>query len=101
MENKRSYMNKRTAIVMTCAVLGAQIVRAQPNPAEFHQRVVDHLKTVRDVFVPAPIVHFVETFPPIAVPRAHILQLAQADPVPFEDPVPPPVDPIDAGGIAT
>src|SRR5829696_4543021 len=95
-------MNKRTIVLTACAAFTASIVQAQPDPREIHQRVVDHLKTARDVLVPAPIVHFVEKFPPIAVPRAHILQLAQADPVPFEDPVPPPpVDPIDAGGIAT
>ena len=95
-------MNKRTIVLTVCAAFMAQVVQAQPDPMEIHQRVVDHLKTVRDIFVPAPVVHFVETFPPIAVPRAKILHLAQADKEILEVPVPPrPVDPIDAGGIAT
>lgn len=67
---------------------------AAPDFVEIHERVVDHLKAVRDTLVPAPIIDFVEGFPPIAIPRAKILRLAQAEPVP------PPVVDVDAAAIA-
>lgn len=79
------------------AILVAPATQAEPiTPAEAHQRVFRAVKAVRDTIVPAPAIHFVETFPPVAVPRQKILQLAQIQPaaVPVApEPPPPPVDP--------
>lgn len=91
-------MNKPTIVIALSVAVAAQVASAQPSPREIHEHVLNHLKAVRDVFVPAPVIDFVESFPPIARPRAHILQLAQADQEPFEVPVPP--EPIDPTGIA-
>jgi len=98
---------KHTLIALALgAGLTMNSASAAPDPREIHERVVEHLKAVRDAVVPAPVIHFVESFPPIAVPRRHILHVAHAgQPAdePFEVAVPPPgvpEPPIDPSGIA-
>lgn len=93
---------KIMALVLSSAA-ATQLACAAADPVEFHERMVDHIKSVRDVLVPTPAIRFVETFPPIAIPRQKILQLAHANPEPFEVAVPPPGEPgapVDATGIA-
>jgi hypothetical protein len=69
----------KTKLVVLSATLAAALPSlAAPGFAEFHENVLDHLKSVRNALVPPPIIEFVETFPPIAVPRAKVLHLAQA-----------------------
>src|SRR5687768_5660456 len=79
-------------------------VIAQANAAdfvEFHERVIDNLKTLRNALVPPPVIDFVEGFPPIAIPRAKILHLAQAD-APSAQPAVDPAAIADwANGLAT
>src|SRR5436190_24403975 len=80
---KRSFMRIRIVAIIAVA-LAARTASAAPDIVEMHQRVQENIfkgiKTVRDVLVPRPAIDFVESFPPIAIPRAHILQLAQAGP---------------------
>ena len=81
-------MNK---IIITLSLfVAASVSSAPPTPLEIHRSIFKHLKMVRDHLVPAPAIHFVETFPPIAIPREKILQLAMLETEPFEEPVPPP-----------
>lgn len=87
-------------MALTLTIAAAHVATAQPSPREIHQRVFEHLKAVRDVLVPAPAIQFVETFPPVAVPRAHLLQLAQVEQEPFEFAVPVATDPADPAGLA-
>ena len=108
-------MKKQIIALTAIAAFVAQPGHAAPNPREIHERVFEHIKAVRDHLVPARVTHFVESFPPIAVPREKILQLAQAPPgviaaggaiqvagpEPFQIAVPPPGAPdIDPAGIA-
>jgi hypothetical protein len=109
--------NKIMAIIIAAAVT-TQLGHAAPSPREIHERMFEHLKAVRDHLVPEHVTRFVETFPPLAVPREKILRLAQAPPgvigggraiqvsgaEPFQIAVPPPPGapdaPIDPAGIA-
>lgn len=90
------------ALTIGLAVI-TPVAWAQPDPREIHERVVEHLKTVRDALVPAPAIKFVETFPPVAKVREKILFAGNAgQQEPFEVPVPPPGEPeppIDPSGI--
>lgn len=73
------------------------------DPREVHERVVEHLKTVRDALVPPFAVQFVESFPPVAIPRQKVLQLAQVeqDAVQVGAQAPAePEPPIDASGVS-
>jgi len=89
---------KTRRLIYAAAIAAAIPAFAAPDLAEVHHRMVDHLKVVRDTLVPAPLVRFVETFPPVAIPRAKILHLAQAD-VPPPNPPAPDVA-VDAEAIA-
>ncbi len=108
---------KKQIIAIVVAIAVTNQLSAAPSPREIHERMFEHLKAVRDHLVPAPVTRFVETFPPIAVPREKILRLAQAPPSvigggaiqvggpePFQIAVPPPPGapdaPIDPAGIA-
>jgi len=108
-------MRKQIVAIALAATVTTQLGQSAPTPREIHERMFEHLKTVRDHLVPAPVTRFVETFPPIAVPREKILRLAQAPPgvigggaiqvggpEPFQIAVPPgaPDAPIDPAGIA-
>lgn len=95
-------MKTKIIILIFSAAAVTPLACVAADPAEFHERMVDHIKSVRDVLVPAPAIRFVETFPPIAIPRQKILQLAHANPEPFEVAAPPgePGAPIDPAGIA-
>jgi len=77
-------MNKQIIALAIGGVAAAQLACAAPDPLEIHERVVNHLKAVRDHFVPAPIIDFVESFPPIAIPREKVLLLAQNEPRPVQ-----------------
>jgi hypothetical protein len=79
---------KTRLLICATAVVSATQSLAAPDLLDVHDRVVHHLKVVRDTLVPAPIIRFVETFPPVAVPRAKILHLAQADAPPPNPPAP-------------
>ncbi|HTD66803.1 MAG TPA: hypothetical protein VK846_09780, partial [Candidatus Limnocylindria bacterium] len=90
-------------LIAFSAALAGQAVTAAAEPREVHQRVVNHLQAVRDVLVPAPVVQFVESIPPVALVREHVFQVAQAEPQRFEVGAPPPGAPgapIDPNGIA-
>lgn len=82
-------MKMKSIAVGAVTIMTGVAAPAQPTPAEVHQKVFDTVKAVRDVLVPQPVVQFVETFPPIAIPRQKILQLAQATPPPPEPPIAP------------
>jgi hypothetical protein len=86
---------KTKLILLSTIVLSAAPAFAASGLAAFHEGVIDQLKAVRNAFVPAPVITFVETFPPLAVPRAKILHLAQAGP-----PTTPPPRDADAAAIA-
>ena len=90
---------KTRLLICAAAVVTATPALAAPDLLDVHDRVVDHLKVVRDTLVPAPIIKFVETFPPLAVPRAKILHLAEAD-VPPPPPLPAPDVAVDTEAIA-
>jgi hypothetical protein len=73
-------MRKQIVALAIAAALTTQPGHAAPTPREIHERVFEHLKAVRDHLVPAPVIRFVERFPPVAFPRERILRLAQAPP---------------------
>jgi hypothetical protein len=79
---------KTRLLVLTATVAALTPALPANDFVEFHQRMFDHLKTVRDTLVPAPLIDFVEGFPPVAIPRAKILHLAQADAPPPNLPAP-------------
>jgi hypothetical protein len=84
---------KTQILTLTAIIASLSQASAAPDFIEFHERMVDNLKAVRDTFVPAPLVQFVEGFPPIAIPRQKILHLAQAD-------APPPGSAVDPAAIS-
>ena len=86
---------KTSLLVLTATTVALAPAMAAPDLAEIHQRAFDHLKAVRNVLVPAPVIDFVEGFPPVAIPRQKVLQLAQVD-----DPAPPPPPVVDPAAIA-
>jgi hypothetical protein len=100
---KGKNMKKLIITLALITAVAAQVACAAPDPREVHERVIKHLKTVRDALVPPLAVQFVETFPPIAIPREKILHLAQVEQEPFEVAVPPPgqpgAPPIDPSGV--
>ena len=111
-------MKKPMIALIVITAFAARLGHAAPDPREIHERMFEHLKAVRDHLVPAPVTRFVESFPPIAVPRGKVLQLAQAPPgviagggaiqvtgaEPFQIAAPPPPGapdmPVDPAGIA-
>jgi hypothetical protein len=112
-------MKKQIIAFVVSAAFVTQLGHAAPDPREIHERVFEHLKAVRDHLVPGRVTQFVESFPPIAIPREKILRLAQAPPgviagggggaiqvagqQPFQIAVPPPSapdSPVDPAGIA-
>ncbi len=110
-------MKKPLIALTVIAAFAAQIGTAAPGPREIHERMFEHFKFVRDHLVPARVTRFVESFPPVAVPREKILRLVQAPPGviagagaiqvggpdSFQVAVPPPGapdGPIDPAGIA-
>lgn len=89
---------KTTFALLAAASVAVAPAMAESKFAKFHRDVFNHVKAVRDALVPAPVIGFVEGFPPVAVPRAKILRLAQADVPP--PPLPPPTSPIEEDVVA-
>jgi hypothetical protein len=88
-----------STIALAAALLSPQ-ARAENELAEMHREIVKTLNEVHQ-HLPEPLRVFAETFPPLALPRQHTMQLAQlesADVAAPGQPVPPPV--IDPDQIA-
>jgi hypothetical protein len=95
-------MKKQLLAIAIISAVAARYTCAAADPRDVHERVVEHLKTVRNALVPPFAVQFVESFPPIAIPREKILQLAQVEQEPFQLEAQAPAEPeppIDASGV--
>ena len=73
---------KTTILAVTTALTTITLAApaAPPDLVEAHQKAFHALKEFRDALVPRPVIQFVETFPPVAQPRAAVLKLVQAEP---------------------